>query len=331
MRVTSSFLLLLLAAATPALSQAPELQIADIGDLTLDSGSILRGVKLGYRADGTLNADRSNAVLFPTWFGGTSSDLYAAGAVAPVDTEKFYLITVDALGNGVSSSPSNSNDFPEITIRDMVRAEHALVTKVLGLSELHAVMGISMGGMQTFEWMTTYPEFMNKAVPIVGSPRLGSYDVLLWETQLEAIAIARELGDVERASGLLGMVSALALQTPKYHAKRTPRSKTERWLESNKSGGGLAVIDIESQLRAMIAIDVGKSYEGSLERAAAAVKAQVLNIVGSHDHMVTPEPAIRFAELLGAESVILDNDCGHLAQSCDGGASNAAVKRFLER
>ena len=52
----------------------------------------------------------------------------------------------------------------------MVRSQHRLLTEVLGITHLHAVLGISMGGMQTYEWVTTYPDFMQRAVPIVGSP-----------------------------------------------------------------------------------------------------------------------------------------------------------------
>jgi homoserine O-acetyltransferase len=69
------------------------------------------------------------------------------------------VILVDALGNGLSSSPSNTSNFPDITIHDMVVAEHELLTRKLKISHLYAVMGISMGGMQTFEWLASYPDF----------------------------------------------------------------------------------------------------------------------------------------------------------------------------
>ena len=151
-----------------------------------------RTARIGYRTWGTLNPDRSNAILFPTWFSGNSGDL--AQFVGPdkmIDPARFFLIAVDALGDGVSSSPSNSSSqngprFPGITILDMIDAEYRLATDVLQLKHLHAVMGISMGGMQTFEWMVRYPTFMDLAIPIVGSPRLTSYDLLLWQSEVEA-------------------------------------------------------------------------------------------------------------------------------------------------
>lgn len=324
------WLALVLCTCSPALgADAPQLKVAALGELTLESGETLRGVRLGYRQAGRPNEDRSNAILFPTWFTGTSEDLFTSGAMDAIDIDRFFVIAVDAFGNGISSSPSNHPDFPVVTIGDMVRAQHRLITEVLGIDHLHAVVGISMGGMQTFEWITRFPKFMDRAVPVVGSPRLGSYDVLLWETQLEAIDLARKSGDVDHAAALVGMIFALALQTPDYHARRTPSSRAPEFVESAKRGSSQTIEDRESQLRAMLAHDVSRQFDGSMERAAAVVEARVLNVIGLEDHVVTPAPALHFAALLGAESLELENNCGHLAFFCDQERFVMAVRSFL--
>jgi homoserine O-acetyltransferase len=119
-----------------------EEKFASLGDFRLYSGEVIRDCKIGYRSVGELNAAKSNAVLFPIFSGGTSKDL--TGLVGPgkfVDSSKYFVILVDSLGNGVSSSPSNSTLqphmlFPKFTIRDIVESEHDLVMKTLGISHL---------------------------------------------------------------------------------------------------------------------------------------------------------------------------------------------------
>ncbi len=77
----------------------------------------------------------------------------------------------------------------------MVESQHQLLTRVLHINHLHAVIGISMGGMQTFQWAVAYPGFMDKAIPLVGSPRLAPYDLLLLQTWVDAIEPVWKHGD----------------------------------------------------------------------------------------------------------------------------------------
>jgi homoserine O-acetyltransferase len=139
------------------------LRYAEVGDYELENGLIIRDCRLGYRIFGALNADKSNAVLFPTWLVGTTQELIDLGFIGPgklADSSKYFIIAVDSFGNGVSSSPSNSirqpgQKFPQFTIKDMVNVQHLLLTRYLQLSHLYGVIGISMGGMQTFQWMVS--------------------------------------------------------------------------------------------------------------------------------------------------------------------------------
>jgi homoserine O-acetyltransferase len=325
------------AVGSPASAQPPPLEIAELGDLELASGGVLHEARIGYRTAGTLDPERTNVILFPTWFSGTTEDLFRFGTVDLVDTSRFFLVAVDALGNGVSSSPSTSakqpgESFPRIGIQDMVRSQHRLLVEVLGISRLHAVVGISMGGMQVFDWIVAYPEMVERAVPIVGSPRLGAYDVLLWETELEAIALGRGGSNEEGAKRLVGLIGELALRTPAFHARETARDEVAGLLAQAKAGGlRMDLDDRAAQLRAMIEHDVSRPYGGSLEQAAARVEAEVLNVVGTRDHMVTPGPALDFAELVGAGSLELESDCGHLAPSCEIERLEKIVRRFLAR
>src|SRR5579871_1479294 len=102
---------------------AQTLQFAELSDFKLESGEVLHDCRIGYRTFGTLNSSKSNAILFPTWALGTTEQLMAnvGGPGSLVDSNKYYVILVDALANGVSSSPSNSKlqprmKFPKVTI-----------------------------------------------------------------------------------------------------------------------------------------------------------------------------------------------------------------------
>lgn len=192
-----ALLLFLMPGATSASAQQQPQegvqQFANLGNVKLQNGSVIFDFRVGYRTLGRLNADKSNAILWPTWLGGTSQDLLEfIGPGKVLDSSKYFVVLVDAIGDGVSTSPSNSKTqplmkFPEFSIRDMVEVAHRLATDVLHLSHLHAVMGISMGGMQTFCWVLTYPNFMDVAIPMFGSPQSTSFDKLLWTTEIDAI------------------------------------------------------------------------------------------------------------------------------------------------
>lgn len=330
-------LLLLLTGA----ASAQELRFAELGDFKLESGETLRDCRIGYRTFGKLNADQSNAVLYPTWASGTSEQLKSnVGHGRLVDDTDYFVITIDALANGVSSSPSNSKlqprmGFPKITIGDMVNAEYAVVTKVLGLKHLKAVIGTSMGGMQTFQWMVAYPEFMDKAITIVGSPRLAPYDLLLWQAQIDAIMNDRgwNNGDytVNPARAAEAEFSALLLTTPADYNKRMKREQVLAEIEKSKQTSTFDANDKIRQDQAMMALDVSAPFGGSMERAAAAVKAKVLVIVAKTDHVVTPGPATDFAGLLHAPLLVLEGDCGHLATVCESQKVNEAVAGFLKQ
>ncbi len=189
--------MLVFLASVSARGQEATLRFAELGDLRLENGQTIRQCRIGYRTFGALSADKSNVVLLTTWFTGTAQNLI--GSIGPgrlVDSSRYFVIAVDALGNGVSSSPSNSKlqpgaAFPHFTIRDMVNTQHRLLTEKLGLRHVRAVIGISMGGMQTFEWMVAYPGFMDAAVPLVGTPRQSAFDLMLWQAQLRLIESSR--------------------------------------------------------------------------------------------------------------------------------------------
>ena len=335
--------LLVIVVLPSIIAHAQEQQFAKLGDFKLESGEVIKDCRVGYRTFGTLKADKSNVVLFPTWAGGTTEQLKSnIGPGRVVDDTTFFVVAVDALGNGVSSSPSNSKlqprmRFPKFTLRDSVNTQHELLTKVLNINHVRAVVGVSMGGMQTFQWLVSYPDFMDRAVPIVGSPRLAAYDLLLWQAQIDAI-----MNDASWKKGNYSVnparapeyeFGALLLTTPDDYNRKMTRQKALEELKKAREakGGGFDANDKIRQDQAMMSLDVSEPFGGSLEQAAAKVKAKVFVIVARYDHVVTPGPASEFAKLINAKLMVLEGDCGHLAPSCESQRVNPAIDEFLKQ
>ncbi len=319
---------------------AQEQQFANIGDLKLQNGGVIRNCRIGYRTFGQLNNDKSNIVVFPTWAGGTTEQLQSSiGSGKLVDSTKYFVVAIDALSNGVSSSPSNSRlqprmRFPRFTLRDTVESQHELLTRVLKIDRVKAVVGISMGGMQVFQWLVSYPGFMEKAIPIVGSPRLAPYDLLIWQAQIEALMRDRDWKggnySANPARALDFAFGEMLLTTPADYNKHKTREQVLAALEKARHDGkGSDANDKIRQTQAMMQLDVTREFGGSLERAAKAVKAKVFVVVSRFDHVVTPGPAIEFGSLLGAKILNLESECGHLATVCEGRRLDAAVAEFL--
>ena len=329
----------LLLLAIPAIAQDGHLQFASLGDFKLVSGEVIRDCRIGYRTYGHLNPEKSNVILFPTWATGTTEQL--AGQTAPgglADSSKYFVVMLDALANGVSSSPSNSHaqprmKFPRITVRDMVNTQHQLLTQTLGIAHVRAVMGVSMGGMQTFQWLVSYPSFMDKAVPIVGSPRLAAYDLVLWKSEIDAIKKdpAWKKGNyAHNPAGLqLAELGALVGKTPQRFNQETGRAQVLATLDEEARKSGPDANDHIRQMEAMMALDVSDVFGGSMEKAAAVVKAKVLVVVGTYDHVVTPQPAKDFAKMIGAQVLEYNSDCGHQTPACEDKTINPLVEAFL--
>ncbi len=315
-------------------------KFADIGNFKLENGEVIKDCRIGYRTFGTLNRQKSNVMLFPTWFGGRSSDLI--GLIGPgnmADSTKYFVITVDALGDGVSSSPSNSKlqsdgVFPKFDIRDMVNSQHEMLTKVLHINHLFCVIGGSMGGIQTFQWIISYPNFMDKAIPWIGSPKLTFYDLLLLNTELQIINTDLKANVPENGiMKAIADITELNVRTPEYYVTHMKPEDFYNDIRDNQKSfsKGFKVYDWRSQLEAIIAHNVAAPYDSNMEIAASRVKAKVLEIVNLQDHMVNPHPAINFAKLIHAKLLELNNDCGHLGPFCQADTVDKVINDFLEK
>jgi homoserine O-acetyltransferase len=334
-RALSTLLSLVLVVGGAVCAQSPPgvapQQFAELGDLKLRSGAVIRDFRIGYRTLGKLNPEKSNAVLWPTYLAGKTQDLLQyVGPGNVVDTTKYFVILVDSIGNEVSTSPSNSKlqprmQFPEFTIRDMVESERRLVTEVLHIPHLRAVMGISMGGMQTFEWVTAYPDFMDLGVPMAGSPQSTSYDKLFWTAEMDALRLdpnwkdGNGSGSMTRGFQVYNEIDSMNVTSPPYRVAETSPKEFGGFLAQTRkeiTGDAAVACDAIRQRQAINALDIPAEYSTTLDEAAKRTRAKLLVVITPQDHVVNPAPALAFANAIGAAVLTLDSTCGHISYSC---------------
>lgn len=333
MKIIKLYLLIFTLIAIRIHAQSEQL-FANIGTLELENGDSISDCKIGYRTFGKANNDLSNVIIYCSWFEGTSE---AIGNLIEkrnfVDTSKYFIIAFDALGNGVSSSPSNyPNSFPGITIRDMVKSQFIVLSEYLGIKHLHAAVGGSMGSMQVFEWAVAYPDFIDKIVAYVSSPKLNSYDLLWMNTQLKMIETFKKYNAEEKEIKTLSkMLTAWISRTPEYINENINLNEIQSYLGSfeTEPSKQFTLDDYISQMKAMITHDISKEFNFSMEKAAKNIKAEMLIIVSRNDLMVNPDESIRLAELTGSDLIVLENNCGHLAVSCELEQCKEEINEFL--
>ncbi|MEM7767646.1 MAG: homoserine O-acetyltransferase [Pseudomonadota bacterium] len=190
----------------PTIDDLQRLKLA--GPLMLDCGERLEGVEIAYETWGSLNPDRSNAVLICHALTG---DQFAAsenpvtgrpawwprliGPGLPIDTDRYFVIATNVLGGcmGSTGPASTAPDgepwgvrFPVITVADMVRAQRAMI-EALGIDTLFSVIGGSMGGMQALEWAAQAPDQVFTAIPIAVPARHSAQNIAFYEVGRQAI------------------------------------------------------------------------------------------------------------------------------------------------
>lgn len=313
----------------------------DIGDFVLESGEVVLDCKIGYRTFGKLNEDKSNAILYSTWFVGTSQmlgNLIGDGKDKLLDSTNYFIICVDALGNGVSTSPSNSEkqrneEFPHFTMRDIVETQYKLLTEHFGIKKLYAAIGGSMGSMQALQLAVSHPDFVEKVVAYVPTPWSSSYDMLLWSTREQFITSAHQCGMSEREIfKTINMLTQLVARTPDWYVQNNPREKFDEILKSFDKDAPTYwnSYDYLYQLRAMISHDISKGLK-SKEELKEHIKADLFLIIAKQDHILHPSSSLEFAEIMKCKTLILDDYCGHLSVNCNLDRVREEIKSFLSR
>ena len=296
-------------AASPALAHGPNQpphQLYKIGDLKLESGEVIKDFAISYVTHGKLNDKKSNAILMVTAISGNHHRLdFLIGPGKALDTDKYFIICTDAIGNGLTTSPSNSTaqprmKFPKFLIRDMVSSQLKLVTEHLGINHVVAVVGPSMGGMQVLQWGVSHPEFMDSLVALVPLARTPAWSVVVVEASRKAIMLdpAWKNGDyteppeqgIRLWRDILGFLSA---RSPEMYRDQFPNPMDVLpWLQQQETAQ-IKLFDANDwiyQTWAYERHDVGTTpgFNGDFVKALRAIKAKTLVMTGTKD-LLNPE------------------------------------------
>jgi homoserine O-acetyltransferase len=276
------------------------------GDLPLESGQTIKDFSLSYETYGKLNATKSNAILMATAIGGNHHRLdYLIGPGKALDTDKYFIITTDAIGNGLTTSPSNSVKqpgmaFPRFVIRDMVESQYRLLTQKFGITHLVAVIGASMGGMQTLQWGVSHPEMMDALIPLVPLGRTPPWTKAVLDlTRQEIMADpAWDNGNYrqepETAMRLWAGTMAIITRTPELlkNTESAPGDVSD-WLHKTQDAAwhNFDARNWVYQTWAYDAHDIGTTpgMHGDYYQALRSIRARTLILAGVGD-LLNPEP-----------------------------------------
>jgi homoserine O-acetyltransferase len=322
--------------------------VFELGDCTFQSGDRLPDARLIYKTHGTLDDDRRNAIVFPTHYGGTHADNeWLIGPGKALDPERYFIIVPNMLANGVSSSPSNTPPphdrarFPHVTIHDNVALQHRLVTERFGVEHLPMVVGFSMGAQQAYQWAVSFPEMVERIVPICGSARTSPHNWVFLEgvtATLRADAAWRDgFYEAPPTVGLraLGRVWAGWGHSQAFYRQGVYRDQgyasledyiVRYWEDSFLSSDAN---DLLAMAWTWQHADVGATpgFDGSFERALRAITARTLVMPCATDLYFPPEDsAYEVQHIAGAELRPIPSIWGHTA----GGGDDPADAAFID-
>lgn len=305
-----------------------------LGDFKLTSGQTLNNAQLAYSVYGELNEERSNAILFTIMFSGTSKNMaHYIGAGKALDPEKYCIILPNQLGNGISSSPHNTDGeqamekFPQLSIADDVIAQHQLLTEKFNLTQLQLVTGWSMGAQQTLEWAIRYPDMVKRAAPIAGTAQCTPHNSLYVDVFCEALSSDPEFNRGAYTSahccetGLkrLAHVFALMGACPEFYKQQWQRLgfDSQQACMENFWEAWFKPMDPNALLTMARKWQTGDSAviaNGNLERALQRITAKTYMIAFAQDMFVPPaDMAYEQQFIPQSEIKIVPSLMGHFA------------------
>lgn len=326
-----------------------EYSIFEAGDVLLQSGLTCRGARLAYQTYGTLNAQRSNVILLLTPFGAQHTDIaWLVGRDRTLDPQRYFIITPNLFGNGLSSSPSNAlapangSRWPQFTMADNVRVQQRLLRETFGIERVAMACGWSMGGMQAYHWAALFPDAVQRLAVICGAAKTSPHNQVFLQGVAATLTTDAHYQDgrfcrfPERGLRAMGRVYAGWAMSQTFYRdelwRQTGCSSLEDYLVTNWEGNFLRrdPDNLLSHLWTWQHADISNNplYGGDLARALGAITARTVIMPCATDLYFQVEDNRREVECMRqAELRVIESDWGHRAGMP---VNNPADDRFIE-
>ena len=274
--------------------------VRKLGDLAVQHGGTIRQAKLSWKAHGTLSPDKDNVILYPTSYSAQHADLeWLIGPDSVLDPGRWFIVIPDMFGNGLSSSPSNTADYPLVTAYDNVHAQRDLLRILWGIEHLHCVYGWSMGAQQAYHWAALFPNAVSRVVINCGSARTATHNQVFLRALMATLEAAPEHQGGGRFSGepraalraFARIYAAMALSQDFYredlHLLALGAPDLETFLQRDWEARFQQrhAADLYAQLRTWDSGDISNNdhFHGDLRAALQAIEARVLLMPGTTD------------------------------------------------
>ena len=310
-----------------------------IPEFTFECGATLKNMKVGYVTHGVLNERRDNAVLVTH---GTSANRHTfdsyIGPGKAFDTANYFVIAVDAIGGGTSSSPLDGlgTNFPRYTIRDMVKAQHHLITHGLNLRGLLAAGGSSMGAFQALEWGIHVPDFVKGLLLIVPAAKAPNNFKAVIDAMIEVVKLdpqwksGQYIENPVRGLSAAGMVFGTWFLSDSYlESRKTPEDYEEALMVMART---YVTWDATSWMWRYLASrehDVSEPFGGDMKKALSTITAKALVMPSATDRVLPLFAAHELRDVLANVSYEeIPSAMGHMAQNP--GNLSSSEHRFVD-
>ncbi len=325
-------------------------EIFDCGDVDLQNGGHLSNARLVYQTAGRLNAARDNVIVYPTSFGTRHTDIaWLAGPGRALDTDRYFVVIPNMLGNGLSSSPSHQapGTFPSICLFDNVMLQHRLLREKFQVERLKLAVGFSMGAQQAYHWAALFPDMVERVAVICGSAKTSRHNRVFlegvkaaltgdpaWQGEYFRAGAGPGLKAMGRVYAGWGMSSQFyrdeAYLRAGYHSVEDFIVRDWEAFFAHKDGNDLMAM-IGAWERADISANA--KYNGDLKKALGSIRASALIMPSRTDMYFSPVDSEEEVRLMpNAELCVIDTIWGHRVNNPTQNPKDAAfVEKQLAR